>query len=112
MVWGQALLKTYDLESNIAIYPRIVLDSTVVNEVQKNDELSDFIRKDFDGVYFLNYLSMCHFYGEMLSSGFEMIQENNLLYRNERIYQKLYWHMEFINRELDRKMSKKIKNTD
>ncbi|WP_342533283.1 hypothetical protein MHB40_20150 [Lysinibacillus sp. FSL K6-0057] len=109
MVWGQALLKTYDLESNIAIYPRIVLDSTVVNEVQKNDELSDFIRKDFDGVYFLNYLSMCHFYGEMLSSGFEMIQENNLLYRNERIYQKLYWHMEFINRELDRKNEQKDK---
>ena len=49
------------------------------------------------------------FYGEMLSSGFEMIQENNLLYRNERIYQKLYWHMEFINRELDRKNEQKIK---
>lgn len=112
MVWGQALLKTYALESQVAIYPRIILDESVVTELENNPELSDFMRQDFDGMCFLNYLAMCHFCGEPLSRGFDMILKNSPVSKNERIKQKLYWHMEFVNRELDKKMKSKIKNTD
>lgn len=108
MVWGQALLKSYYLEDNIAIYPRIILDNRVVDVLQNSEDLSDFVRKDSDGMFYLNYLAMCHFCGEPLSRGFDMIQKNTPL--NERIKQKLYWHMEFVNRELDLKDEKQDRN--
>lgn len=109
MVWGQALLKSYYLENKVAIYPRIVLDDSVVDELMKTSELSDFVRKDFDGIFLLNYLSMCHFCGQTLMQGFEMIQANISQKENERIHQKLYWHMEFINQELNNKNEKQDK---
>lgn len=108
MVWGEALLKSYYIEDNIAIYPRIILDNSVVDILQNSEDLNDFVRKDSDGMFYLNYLAMCHFCGESLSRGFDIIQKNTLI--NERIKQKLYWHMKFVNRELDLKDEKQDRN--
>ncbi len=106
MVWGEALLKSYHLEDKISIYPRILFDKSVVAEIKKHDELHDFIRVDFDDMPFLNYLSICHFVGEPLMRGFQMMQEETGKVQNERVLQKLCWHMNFINKELDAKNEK------
>lgn len=59
MVWGNALVSAYKLESSEAIYPRIVLDNNLLGFSEYSE--SDFhqiIRKDkVDGRYFVNYLN-------------------------------------------------------
>ncbi len=107
MVWGEALLKAYDLESNSAIYPRILLDASLLSQIGSDEELNEFVRQDFDNLCFLNYLYIQHFGGEGLKNGFQMmLDELNGRY-SERIYQKLCWHMNYVNRELDGKNEKK-----
>ncbi|MEI2397018.1 hypothetical protein [Paenibacillus phytohabitans] len=109
MVWGEALLKAYDLESNSAIYPRILLDSNLLSQIGSDEELIEFVGQDFDNLFFLNYLYIQHFGGRGLKNGFQMmLDELNGRY-SERIYQKLCWHMNYVNRELNRKNEKKDK---
>lgn len=109
MVWGEALIKAYYLENNIANYPRVIIDENIMNEIIDCEELKDYIYKDFDGLYFLNYLCNCHFCGQTLMKGFELMKEEVGYQYNERIKQKFNWHMNFINGELDRKNDKKDK---
>ena len=107
MVWGEALLKSYYLEDKVANYPRIIIDKRVIGEINKDSQLIEYIRKDFDGLYFLNFLNDCHFCGEMLMNGFENMQKEIGKSIDERTYQKFCWHMNFVNSELDRKDEKK-----
>ncbi|WP_207636816.1 hypothetical protein, partial [Dehalobacter sp. UNSWDHB] len=52
---------------------------------------------------FLNYLCIQHFGGRFLRNGFRlMVNELNGRY-SDRVYQKLYWHMNYVNKELDKK---------
>lgn len=99
MVWDDALLTSYYLEDKIANYPRIILDKSVINEIAQDKQLSIYIRKDFDNLYFLNYLNNCdcHNYGTMLMNGFEKMQADAKKKLNEKIYQKLCWHMNYVN---------------
>lgn len=103
MVWGDALLTSYYLEDKVANYPRIIIDKSVVDEIIQDNKLSEYMRKDFDNLYFLNFLNDCHFCGEMLMNGFQIMQReagNNIA---DKTYQKFSWHMNFVNSELDRK---------
>lgn len=52
-VYGPALLKAYGLESKTAIYPRVIVDDSVLKniKIEKN-----FISLDDDNVYFYDYL--------------------------------------------------------
>ena len=66
-VGGKALIEAVELENN-AVYPRIVVDDCILNELnlfKMKDELSksvmeasclDLLVKDTDGKYFLNYI--------------------------------------------------------
>ena len=38
-VWGPALLRAHDLESKVAVYPRIVIDSPVLEHISKTGDL-------------------------------------------------------------------------
>lgn len=107
MVWGDALLKSYYLEDKAAIYPRIVIDKSVLNEISQNKLLCEYLRKDFDSLHFLNFLNDCHFCSEMLMKGFQIMQEEAGKNIDEKMYQKFCWHMNFVNAELDRKNEKK-----
>ena len=107
MVWGEALLKSYYLEDKVANYPRIIIDRNVVNEILQDSKLSGYIRKDFDNLYFLNFLNDCHFCGEMLMNGFKNMQKEIGKDIDEKTYQKFCWHMNFVNSELDRKNEKR-----
>lgn len=107
MVWGEALLKAYDLESNSAIYPRILLDSSVLSCIGSDKELNKYLQQDFDNLHFLNYLHIQHFGGQFLKNGFKMMLDELNGRHSERIYQKLCWHMNYVNRELDKKNEKK-----
>jgi len=103
MVWGKALIKSYNLESCIAIYPRIIIDSEMLPEIFVNKELSEYVLQDFDNIYFLNYLCIQHFGGQLLRNGFKMMKNELDGKLSESIYQKLCWHMNYVNKELDKK---------
>ena len=107
MIWGDALLKAYYLEDKIANYPRIIIDKNVVDEIMDDKQLNEYLRQDFDNLYFLNFLNDCHFCGEMLMNGFRIMQDEVGNSIGERTYQKFSWHMNFVNSELDRKNEKK-----
>jgi hypothetical protein len=65
-VFGPALVKAYEMENKLAIYPRIILDDNIF-DVAKNyharhhdadmelDYIKHILIKDFDGLYFINY---------------------------------------------------------
>jgi predicted small secreted protein len=79
MFFGDAVIKAYKYENEVAIYPRIIVDPLVANEVISNfkiveeqNEKSEYtsktginlkteegciIRKDFDGEYMFHYLN-------------------------------------------------------
>lgn len=110
MVWGSALLRAIELEEKVAIYPRIAIDTAILSELQSNKELADYLLLDFDGVHFLNYMNIWHFAGESVKDGFEKMKSearNTNGQYPDRIYQKLYWHMNYINSELDKKNERK-----
>ena len=107
MVWGDALLKSYFLENTVANYPRIIIDRNVVREISNDNLLCGYLRKDFDNLYFLNFLNDSHFCGEMLMNGFQIMQKEVDKNIDDKIYQKLSWHMNFVNSELDRKNESK-----
>ena len=68
IVWGPALLRAYELEDQLAIYPRIILDETVTNVLSSSTIKNDFVRVDKDGFRFLNYMDIWHFSGQFVSA--------------------------------------------
>ena len=112
VVWGSALVRTYELESKIAVYPRVLIDRTVLEILQQSNMGQEYILKDEDGLHFLNYMAIWHFAGRFVKAGFERVKEGACGKDGtipDKLYPKLYWHMQYINRELDRKNEKKDK---
>ena len=52
-VYGQALLKAYSLENEVAIFPRIIVDPSVFEIVDKKE---NHITLDKDGIYFYDFM--------------------------------------------------------
>jgi hypothetical protein len=69
-IFGPALIRAYDLENNLAVYPRIVLDGVVSDHI-RNEKCrflsSDYVCQDFDGAWYVDYLG---FYSAMLAPHF------------------------------------------
>ncbi len=105
-VLGEALLKAYELESNVAIYPRIIIDESVFTYLDKN---APTVKKDFDGVYFYDFLPFAGFSLRNLESGeitgryldlkkFKFRIINNCLNNksNRAVIQKMYWLINYL----------------
>lgn len=59
IVFGPAMVKSYKLESEYAVYPRIVMDRDLVWEAEETGSIAqwrDFCSRGEDGAYFVNYL--------------------------------------------------------
>lgn len=106
MVWGEALVEAYNLENHLAVFPRVAFDETTARYLMKRKELSPFVSQDFDGVFYLNYLSNWMYCGEILAAGFERMKRESKEKIPPNVLQKLLWHMNYANRELERKGEK------
>lgn len=115
MLWGTALTRAYEIESTVAIYPRIVLDPNLVGAVKlfENKLLQKWVSQDVDSLLFINYMQE------------RTMKEKNsfyplLLYRieeaekmlidaegNLKAQQKVLWHLNYLQDCL-----KSSKNTD
>src|SRR6266481_3023330 len=61
-VFGPALVRAYELEKGLAHYPRIVMDSELVQQLRQIPEnlifsWLNYFREDFDGLWFVDYLN-------------------------------------------------------
>lgn len=62
MVWGKAMLRGYQLESQVAFYPRVVIDPELVGELRlafpkPDDAIKAWLRQDKDKLFYVNYLN-------------------------------------------------------
>jgi hypothetical protein len=68
MLFGPAMVKAYQLESEAALYPRVILDESIVmagiaahskHHLPKHEAKSimSLIKMDFDGMYYINYVT-------------------------------------------------------
>lgn len=57
LVWGKALVKAHTIEEKVAIYPRIIVDNSIVEELKRKNSsyIDDDIIEDDDGMYYINY---------------------------------------------------------
>ncbi len=104
MVFGKALLKSYELENKNAIYPRIIVDPNFIPKLTNWTEYNpfSFLNKDKDSLYYVNYMynafgydkqSLLKIIGELIEEADVKIKE----YRNNiSITQKWEWHKQYL----------------
>ena len=106
MTWGNALLDSYKLESNVAIYPRIVIHPTVFKKANLAEMEIKRTKRDFDGMLFVDYLQGNDFktnegFIDLISCFLKSCNEQlELQSTNEKIKQKLYWHQRYLSEKL------------
>jgi hypothetical protein len=65
-IFGPAMITAVNMEKKLAIYPRIILDEEIIAIAKENPAeypsekeqlrvINNFLSKDFDGLYYLNY---------------------------------------------------------
>lgn len=56
IIFGKGMLDAYDLESNVASYPRIIVADEVVNSIPEHYQYikKDFLKRDSDGFWYIN----------------------------------------------------------
>lgn len=103
MIWGDALTRAYWLESNVAIYPRIVIDTELIQQLQyfnpQIDNTVFWLRQDTDGIVYVDYWQekyLKHFdmlsIAEMSRYDARAAECNNDI----KIMQKNIWHLNYI----------------
>lgn len=104
MAWGDALIKAYKMESEIAIYPRIVIhpELTELLNVSTNEHIKNYVLEDSDGLLFLDFLfSRLHVVDNerriLIKKFYDdceiMIEKNK---NNIKVMQKIQWHYTYL----------------
>ena len=106
MTWGNALLDSYSLESNVAIYPRIVIHPKLLEKANITDKYIKRTKLDFDGLLFVDYLQGSDFktndgFVDLISCFLKNCNEQlEIPSVNEKVRQKLYWHQRYLSEKL------------
>ncbi|HHE4876659.1 hypothetical protein [Morganella morganii] len=88
-LFSPALIDAYKVESEKAIYPRVVVSEDVINLVFPEKEYPKNLCKEYDGLFFINFL-----YKENISSIGDVVSNvvaNCLGSKNHSIMQKGIW---------------------
>lgn len=104
MVWGPALVEAYELESKIAVYPRIILSETLKDwNNLLNTKVGDLfdmnnIKEDYDGQLFINYLNYPQDTLTQSIVNKSMEQTNKILANEtrENVKSKYRWHKKYL----------------
>lgn len=78
-ILGEGVAEAHKLEKEIAIYPRVVFEQNIINDEiykiitrQYRDNDLNFVSKDCDGYYFVNYLAMLQHIPPMIGRMFKI----------------------------------------
>lgn len=128
-IFGEGVAEAHKLEKEIAIYPRVIFEQNIVNDEiyeiitrQYRDNDLNFISKDCDGYYFVNYLAMLQQIPPMIGKMFKIpddkikenaikqkinviekyqkIVEDGLTIINEKVKAKYTWLNNYLGRVL------------
>ena len=105
-VWGKALVDAYRLESDIAIFPRVVIDKNIIKSVDSHHiEAKDKapIEEDFDKEYFVDFLVSKSdiFISDEISRFNSILNELECEYKykhQNKVLQKILWTKAHISR--------------
>lgn len=118
MIWGNALVTAFEIENTIAVYPRIVVQSRIINGVgEEFAKEFECLSVDEDGCYYVDYLSDSLFDDidgainkavdkcdiELKNAGYKSDKENS------KVVQKLIWQKNYIERCRIRAQKREIK---
>ena len=112
------MVRAYDLESKIAIYPRIIIEKEVVengikykNENHSTSEelqyISEIITEDEDGNFYIDYISKCSSeFNDPEYDLYEYLKKLKNFFENfdnldEKVQKKLLWLKDKINNEVN-----------
>lgn len=56
-IFSPALIEAYKVESEKAIYPRIVISEDLIDFLYPSKTIPNFLCKEYDGLYFINYIT-------------------------------------------------------
>lgn len=107
MLWGNALLDAYYIESNVSIYPRIVIHPEIVGRLNLaiNKSRQKWIKQDTDGLFFIDYLQKTAFEANYIELLLYRIQECESLFLevigDVKTKQKIHWHNTYLHSKLD-----------
>lgn len=101
-VYGKALTRAHELESKVAIYPRIVVDEKYSDIFKMSQYIRKFIYKDSDGVEYLNsfecYFDIAKIYKEDEIKHIRQILWSKLKDSNPTVVnQKIFWLINIFN---------------
>jgi hypothetical protein len=119
-LFGPAVIRGYELESQVAKFPRIVVGQEVLDEVKQNPVLwihdrdtelqavTDLLRRDCDGEYFVDYLRVVESemndptqYAGFLEKHKEIIEKGLRRYKaNTSVLPKYKWLREYYRQTL------------
>jgi hypothetical protein len=117
VVYGPGLIRAYELEHDHAFFPRIVVDKLLLRELRTNPalrhhdykteikEIKSLIRRDDDGLFFVDYLRAIESELRDYDSYFEFLSTHRELVKNglrkfsdkKRIRRKYLWLRKYHN---------------
>ncbi len=103
LCWGDALVRAYQLESQVAIYPRIICDYKFYENFSPDEhELHSSLSTDFDGVDYIDYLHRYIDYQDRkeLEEFINDVKKELNDCEDDKIRQKLLWHKNYLNSKL------------
>lgn len=107
MVWGNALVKAYELESKVAVYPRVIIEPELIRELNlvSEDDKSHYkkwIRQDKDSFFYIDYLNNCLKNAWMLCLG--MLEDSDIEVgknlKDVKVCQKWLWLRSYLREKL------------
>lgn len=97
MVWGDGLQRAYELESNNAIYPRVIVSDEIVRLSQPGAYPCDS-----DGVYYMDFISHLHIEKSqekeiyLIASYYDDVESE----KNIKVRQKKQWFKNYIEKSI------------
>ena len=121
MLWGTALLDAYKLESSVAFYPRIIIHPQLMEQINSELEpgseshklLSEWLYMDNDGLLFIDYINFKYIKSPdflLLTYIDDVKQKIKDCKNNVKVWQKLQWHNEYLNKKSEKLKSMQNQN--
>ena len=106
MVWGNALVKAYELESKVAVYPRVIIEPELIGELKlttkdNKSHCKEWIQQDKDSFFYIDFLNQYLknawiFCSGMMNISFEEVSKTN----DNKVSQKWLWLNSYLNEKL------------